>query len=62
MNVVRRASCRQQGDALRVPNASEVFAHLADVRDQIETALRAEDAMRQDPCVGVRHARNVGAG
>jgi hypothetical protein len=41
---------------------SSPLKHLADVRDQIKAALRAEDAMRQDPCVGVRHARNVGAG
>jgi hypothetical protein len=61
VNVVCRASCRQQGDSLRVRNAGQVLTHLADVRDQIKTALRAEDAVREDPCVGVRHVRNLGS-
>ena len=62
VNVVRRASRRQQRDSLRAGNAGQVLTHLADIRDQIKTALRAEDAMRQDPCVGVRHVCNLGSG
>ena len=61
VNMVSGPSRRQQCNVLGVSDAGEVLAHLRDIRNEIETALRAENAMHQDPCVGMRHKHNVPA-